>query len=71
MPNILGYSGNEELAFIPRGESHWLAKKKRRYCSKKSSRIYRREIREYKQTKARCQAICQMYSLEDLNPIYP
>lgn len=27
MPNILGYSGNEELAFIPRGESHWLAQK--------------------------------------------
>lgn len=69
MPDILGYSGNEELAFIPRVEVIGL-QKNQRFCSKKSSRIYKEEMREYKQTIARCQAICQKYSLEDLNPIY-
>jgi len=69
MPNILGYSGNEEQAFIPRVKFIG-SQKNQRLCSKKSSRIYREEMREYKQTITRCQAICQTYSLEGLKPIY-
>lgn len=48
MPNILGYSGNEEQPFIPRVEIIG-SQKNQRFCSKKSSRIYREEMREYKQ----------------------